>query len=96
MKSEFEQFENWFNTTFLFSRQAASPLLVSESKTMKARFIRIREVAVMLIKNPTKDIQETRIEIAMKYFVSMRCSLDYLSYAKIVLKEWEKSKRTSK
>lgn len=92
MKSEFEQFENWFNTTFLFSRQAASPLLVSESKTMKARFIRIREVAVMLIKNPTKDIQETRIEIAMKYFVSMRCSLDYINYAKMIVVQFQNRK----
>lgn len=92
MTSEFEQFEQWFNTTFLFSRQAASPLLVSESKTMKARFIRIREVAVMLIKNPTKEVQEIRIEIAMKYFVSMRCALDYVNYAKMVIIQFQNRK----
>lgn len=94
--TESEDFELWFNGEFLFSRQAASPLLVSESKTMKARFIRIKEVSIILLENPEKDTQLIRAEIAMKYFVSMRCSLDYLSYAKIVLKEWEKSKRTSK
>lgn len=89
MTTKSEQFENWFNTTFLFSRQAASPLLVSESKTMKARFIRIREIAIMLIENPKKDTQLIRTQIAMKYFVSMRCSLDYINYAKVVLNEWK-------
>jgi hypothetical protein len=84
-----EQFEKWYDTTFLFSRKAASPLLVSESKTMKARFIRIKEVAMMLFENPEKDTQLIRAEIAMKYFVSMRCALDYINYAKIVVEQFK-------
>lgn len=92
MTSKSEQFEKWFNTTFLFSRQAASPLLISESKTMKARFIRICEVAIMLIENPKRDIQEIRMEIAMKYFITMRCALDYVNYAKIVVMQFQNRK----
>jgi hypothetical protein len=92
MTTESKRFEEWFNTTFLFSRQAASPLLVSESKTMKARFIRIREIAIILIETKEKDIQIIREEIAMKYFVSMRCSLDYIHYAQFVLTQFHNRK----
>ena len=90
--NESERFEQWFNTIFLFSRQATSPLLISESKTMKGRFLRICEVGKILIENPNKDIQEIRAEIAMNYFVSMRCSLDYINYAKIVVAQFKNRK----
>jgi hypothetical protein len=86
---ETEHFEEWFKSSFLFSRGAASPLLVSENKTMKAKFLRICEVCKLLIENPEKDTQEIREQIAMKYFISMRCSLDYINYAKVVLRQWK-------
>lgn len=92
MQKESEQFEQWFKTTFLFSRQAVSPLLISENKTIKSRFLRICEVGKILIESPNKDIQEMRAEIAMNYFVSMRCALDYINYAKIVVAQFQNRK----
>jgi hypothetical protein len=89
---EVEDFEAWFNSTFLFSRDPASTLLNCESKTMTAKYNRICEVCKRMIKNPNKPTQRLREEIAMDFFISMRCSLDYINYAKLVLERWNTSK----
>jgi hypothetical protein len=50
--------------------------------------MRIELVCQMLLENPKKDVPELRKMVAMRFFVSMRCALDYINYAKVVLDEW--------
>jgi hypothetical protein len=88
MQRKGNEFSEWFNGTFLCSRQASSPLLVSDNKMMKGKFIRIEFVCQMLLENPKKNVPELRKMVAMRFFISMRCALDYINYAKIVLEEW--------
>jgi hypothetical protein len=89
---ESEKFEQWFDGQFICSRQSFSPILISENKTQKAKFGRIKEICEMIIENPKESQQTLREQIAMKYFITMRCSLDYLHYAQLIIKEYEKSK----
>ena len=61
---------------------------------MKGKFIRIELVCKMILENPKKDVPELRRMVAMRFFVSMRCALDYINYAKIVLGEWNAFQRS--
>lgn len=92
MKEE-QEFEEWFNTTFLFSRDPACMVLNSDSRTMRAKNARICEVCKRMIRNPSQPTQELREEIAIDFLISMRCALDYLSYSKLILKKWEEFKK---
>lgn len=85
-----ERFERWFKSSFLFSRESSSPLLVSENKAMREKFERICLVCKRILDNPKTDIEILRKEVAMKFFVNMRTSLDYINYAKIVLDEYKR------
>lgn len=91
MRKLTEQFSEWFDGQFLCSRDMASPLLLSENKTMKGKYLRIKRVCLFVIQNPKMDEESIRKEIAMNFFVSMRCSLDYLNYSKIVLEKFKES-----
>lgn len=86
---ESEKFEQWFKGAFLGSREPSSLLLLSDNKTMEGKFVRILEVCKMILDNPKVDIENLRKEVAIKFFLSMRCSLDYLNYAKLVIVKWE-------
>lgn len=83
-----ERFEQWFKSSFLFSRESSSPLLVSENKIMQRKFERICGVAKLILDNPKIPVEKLRKKVAMNYFISMRCALDYISYAKLILEEW--------
>jgi hypothetical protein len=91
--AEIAEFEEWYNSAFLFSRDPTSQILNSENKTIKAKYARICEVCTRLLIFPNKPIQELRKEIAMDMMVSMRCSLDYINYAKLVIAEWSKHRK---
>jgi hypothetical protein len=69
-------------------------LLNSECKLLRERFDRIGEVCKMMIKNPKQDPEKLREEVALDFFVSLRIALDYLNYAKLVLKKWNEYKET--
>lgn len=83
-----EKFEQWFDGQFLCSLDPSSPLLVSENPEVKARFVRIKKTCSIVLENPNKDTEWVRKKIALTLFVSMRCALDYLNYAKLVIDKW--------
>lgn len=89
MRKKTEAFSEWFDGEFLCSRDMASPLLVYENPEVKARFSRIRKVCEIILENPEADIDWLRKEIALQLFVSWRCALDYLNYAKLVIDKWK-------
>jgi hypothetical protein len=89
---ESEKFEEWFNSTFLFSRDPTSVILNSEHKTIEAKYKRIGEVCKRILDDPKKPTQQLREEIAVDFFISMRCALDYINYAKLVLAKWKDRK----
>ena len=90
--AEVADFEEWYNSTFLFSRDPYSQILSGENKSLKAKYGRICEVCKRILDYPKKPTQELRKEIAMDMMVSMRCALDYINYAKLVLDEWKHRK----
>ena len=85
-----KKFEEWFDGQFLCSRDEASQLIMSENKTVKGKYLRIKKVCLYILSNPTMKDEDIRKEIAMMFFVSMRCALDYLNYAKIVLDKYNR------
>jgi hypothetical protein len=85
-----EEFAKWFDSVFLFSRDPASTILNSDSKTIKAKYARIREVCKRMLDKPNKSIKELRQEIALDFFISMRIALDYINYCELVIKLWKK------
>jgi len=85
---ESEKFEEWFKGSFICSLSPTSPLIISNNKTIEARSLRILEVCKLILDNPKKDIETLRKEIAMKFFLTLRGSLDYLNYAKLILIKW--------
>jgi hypothetical protein len=87
------EFEQWYNSTFLFSRDPSSQILNGENKTLKAKYARICEVCKRILNNPKQPTKELRKEIAMDMMVSMRCSLDYINYAKLILEKWYMTER---
>jgi site-specific recombinase XerD len=89
-KSEVENFNEWYINKFLCTRDIYSPILHSENRSAKAKYMRIGETAKLLLENPTEDIQEIREKIALKYLISMRIALDYIGLAKLVVKEYKK------
>ncbi len=91
--AEVADFEEWYNSTFLFSRDPYSQILSGENKALKAKYARICAVCKRLLDFPDKPNEELRKEIAMEMMVSMRCALDYINYANLVLNEWEKHRK---
>jgi hypothetical protein len=89
MMKKNEQFSEWFDNAFLCSRDPSSPLLVSENPEVKARFLRIKKSCLLILENPKADDDWLRKEIAITIFVSLRCALDYLNYAKLVIQKWK-------
>jgi hypothetical protein len=90
LKKTTEAFSEWFNGEFLCSRDIASPLLVSENPEVKARFIRIEKVCEIILENPNADNDWLRKEVALRLFVSMRCALDYLNYARLIIDKYNR------
>lgn len=91
---ESEKFEQWYKGIFICTRSPASPLLVSDNKGSEAKSLRILEVCKRIINEPKKSTEELREEVAMDFLISMRVALDYLSYARLILKRWEQFKQT--
>lgn len=92
MNKESKEFGRWFNSTFLFSRDPTSMILNSDSKAVMERYSRICEICKRMLNKPNRPIEELRKEIAVDMFVTMRISLDYINYAKLILEEWHNRK----
>ena len=84
-----KDFSEWYDGQFLCSRDEASLILISENKTVKGKYLRIKKVCLFILSNSTMSDVEIRKEIAMMFFVSMRCALDYLNYAKIIINKYK-------
>lgn len=92
MNKEAKEFEHWFNSTFLFSRDPTSMILNSENKAIIERYSRICEICKRRLSKPNQPVGELRKEIAMDMFVTMRIALDYINYANLVLEQWHNRK----
>ena len=89
-KPKIRKFEEWYFGSFIASRLPSSIIISSENRTVQSKFRRIFEVAVLELENPRTNWQELRKKVALDYFISMRCALDYLGYAKMIIEEWKK------
>ena len=87
---ESEKFEEWFKGYFMCSRESSSPLIISDNKTFEGRADRILKVCKLILDNPNKDTETLRKEVAMRFFITMRGSLDYLNYAKLIIDKWKR------
>lgn len=85
-----EQFEEWYKGSFLCTLSPASPLLISDNKSVEGKSLRILEVCKIIIENPKQEDEVTREEIALRFFISMRVALDYLNYAKLIISKWQR------
>lgn len=83
-----QTFREWFFKDYLMQTNISSPLLIG-NKAISDRQERICQVAEYIIKNKNKSIENIREEIAMKFFITMRCSLDYLNYAGLFIEKWK-------
>lgn len=85
---ESEKFEEWYKSSFICSLSPTSLLIISDNKTIEGKSFRILEVCKMILDNPKVDTETLRKEVAMRFFITMRGSLDYLNYAKLILIKW--------
>lgn len=92
-KSQVEKFDEWYNGYFLASRDPTSPILVGENRQAQVKFKRIGVVCKTIIENKDMTWEQIRKKISIELFISMRCALDYLSYSKLIIEEWEKFKK---
>lgn len=90
MKNKISDFDDWYNSTFLFSRDPSSPIICSENKSAIARFRRNGEIAKMLLENP--DSQEVREEVILRFDLTSRVALDTINKVKLILREYNKAK----
>jgi hypothetical protein len=88
-----EKFEEWYKSLFICSLSPASPLLISDNKAVEGKSLRMLEICKMILDNPNQEDETTREEIALRFFISMRVSLDYLHYARMILEKWDESKK---
>jgi hypothetical protein len=90
--TESDDFEEWFYGEFLCSRDSASTIIRSESKSVQAKYDRVCKICKRMIENPDKSLQELREEIAVDFFLSMRIALDYINFCKLIVKRWKNRK----
>jgi len=74
---------------YLMNSPLSSPLLTG-NKGIADRQERICRVAELLMAREGDKIEILRQEIATKYFVTMRCSGDYIFYANLFIEKWRK------
>jgi len=87
-----KSFREWFTKDYIMQANLSSPL-VAGNKSISERQERICRVAEKILdeKNKTATIEQLRKEIVTEFFVTMRCSLDYINYAKLFIEVWKKS-----
>ncbi len=79
-----EQFEKWFDNTFLSTRNPCSTILNIQDRREILKHKKMKEVCLMMLRQNWKT-DELRRELALSFFVSMRTALDYVDYAKMIL-----------
>lgn len=73
---------------FVMNVNLSSPLVIG-NKSISERQERICLVAEKIIANSTKTLEQLRKEIATEFFITMRCSLDYLTYANLLIEKYK-------
>jgi hypothetical protein len=86
-----KSFREWFTQDYLMQSPLSSQLL-NGNKSISDRQERICQVAELLISREGDKIEILRQEIATKYFVTMRCALDYINYATLFINVYKKRK----
>lgn len=86
-----KSFREWFTQDYLMQSPISSQLL-NGNKTIADRQERICQVAELLMAREGDLIEILRQEIATKYFVTMRCALDYINYATLFINVYKKRK----
>lgn len=89
-KSKIDDFDQWYNTTFLCSRDPYSPIICSENRSAMARFRRNGEIAKMLLENP--NVQEVREQVVVRFDLTTRVALDTINKVKLIINEYNKTK----
>jgi hypothetical protein len=85
-------FREWFSTDYLMQAPHSS-LLMSNNSFINDRKERICQVAEKILKSTSNpNISEIREEVAIEFFVSMRCALDYITFALLLINIYNKSK----
>jgi len=88
-------FREWFTQDYLMQSPISSQLLTG-NKSIAERQERICQIAEMLLSRNGELIENLREEIATKYFVTMRCSGDYIFYANLFIEKWKKDTKITK
>jgi hypothetical protein len=86
-----KSFREWFTQDYLMQSPLSSQLL-NGNKSISDRQERICQIAELLMAREGDNIDILRQEIATKYFVTMRCSLDYINYATLFINIYKKRK----
>jgi hypothetical protein len=83
-------FREWFFNDYLMQSPLSSQLLIG-NKSVSERQERICQIAELIIENENKlvTVEHLREEIAMKYFVTMRCSGEYLFTANMYINKYK-------
>lgn len=84
-----KSFKEWFMNDYLMQTNLSSPLLTG-NKAISERQHRICFVGEKILINPNIPMEQLREEISLELFITLRCSLDYINYAKMLIKEWKK------
>jgi hypothetical protein len=87
-----KSFREWFTKDYLMQSPLSSQLLTG-NKAISERQERICCVAEILLSREGELIENLRQEIATKYFVTMRCALDYINYATLFINVYKKKNR---
>jgi hypothetical protein len=62
-----------------------SSSIVIGNKSISERQDRLCLVAEKILANPNMPIKQLREEIAVELFVTLRCALDYIHYAQLLI-----------
>jgi hypothetical protein len=90
IKVKHKSFREWFKNDYLM-RVNLSSELINGNKTLSMRQERICVTAEKIIANPSISLEELRRKISIEFFITMRCALDYINYAKMLIDEWKES-----
>ena len=84
-------FREWFMNDYVMKSPLSSTLLTG-NKAINERQERICKVPELIINNPNMNSEDIRRKIATDFFVTLRCALDYITYAHLFINIYNKKK----
>ena len=79
-----KSFREWFTKDYVMQTNLSASI-VTGNKSISDRQDRICLVAEKILNNPSMPIKQLREEIAVELFVTLRCALDYIHYAQLLI-----------